>query len=103
MCIRDSSDNTYSQGTWHHVVLTWDYNNNTQSLYVNGVLNDSQSGINYSASGSNNYIFLGDDNPGANNTGMFGGKYGEFRIYNKSLSSTEVLNNYNATKSRYGL
>ena len=100
MCIRDS---TYSQGTWYHVVLTWDYNNNTQSLYVNGVLNDSQSGINYSASGSNNYIFLGDDNPGANNTGMFGGKYGEFRIYNKSLSSTEVLNNYNATKSRYGL
>ena len=97
------SDNTYSQGTWYHVVLTWDYNNNTQSLYVNGVLNDSQSGINYSASGSNNYIFLGDDNPGANNTGMFGGKYGEFRIYNKSLSSTEVLNNYNATKSRYGL
>ena len=88
---------------WYHVVLTWDYNNNTQSLYVNGVLNDSQSGINYSASGSNNYIFLGDDNPGANNTGMFGGKYGEFRIYNKSLSSTEVLNNYNATKSRYGL
>lgn len=95
------ADNTYSQGNWYHVVLTWDYDNNTQSLYVNGALNDSQSGINYSASGSNNYIFLGDDNPGANNTGMFGGKYGEFRIYNKSLSSTEVLNNYNATKSRY--
>ena len=97
------ADNTYSQGTWYHVVLTWDYNNNTQSLYVNGVLNDSESGINYSASNGNNYIFLGDDNPGANNTGMFGGKYGEFRIYNKSLSSSEVQSNYNSTKSRYGL
>ena len=79
------------------------YNTNTQSLYVNGVLNDFQSGINYSASGANNYLFLGDDNPGANNTGMFGGKYGEFRVYNKALSSSEVLNNYNATKGRYGL
>ncbi|MGB4743582.1 MAG: LamG-like jellyroll fold domain-containing protein [Flavobacteriaceae bacterium] len=97
------ADNTYSQGTWYHLVLTWDYNTNTQSLYVNGVLNDFQSGINYSASGANNYLFLGDDNPGANNTGMFGGKYGEFRVYNKALSSSEVLNNYNATKGRYGL
>jgi hypothetical protein len=34
---------------------------------------------------------------------MFGGKYGEFRVYNKALSSSEVLNNYNSTKGRYGL
>lgn len=98
-----TAQNTYSQGTWYHVVLTLDHNNNTQSLYVNGVLNDSQSGINYSSSNQNNYISLGDDNPGIDNTGMFGGKYGEFRIYNKSLSSSQVLNNYNLTKGRYGL
>ena len=97
------ADDTYSQGTWYHVVLTWDYNNRTQSLYVNGVLNDSQSGINYGASGSDNYIFLGDDNPGANNTGMFGGKYGAFRVYNKALSVSEILTNFNSTKNKYGL
>ena len=85
------------------MVLTWDYNNRTQSLYVNGVLNDSQSGINYGASGSDNYIFLGDDNPGANNTGMFGGKYGAFRVYNKALSVSEILTNFNSTKNKYGL
>jgi hypothetical protein len=49
-------------------------------------------------------MFLGQTNPGADNTGMFTGRYGSFKIYtNKALSASEVLQNYNATKSRFGL
>jgi hypothetical protein len=33
----------------------------------------------------------------------FNGKYGSFMFYTKALSSTEVLQNYNAQKSRFGL
>ena len=38
-----------------------------------------------------------------NNTGWFLGKLSEIKIYNRTLSSQEVKNNYLATKSRYGL
>jgi hypothetical protein len=34
---------------------------------------------------------------------MFGGKYGAFRVYNKALSVSEILTNFNLTKNKYGL
>jgi hypothetical protein len=42
------------------------------------------------------------------NTGAFkfiqsNGKYGSYVFYNKELTYQEVLQNYNATKGRYGL
>ena len=33
----------------------------------------------------------------------FGGRIGITRLYKKALSSAEVLSNYNADKSKYGL
>ena len=33
----------------------------------------------------------------------FDGKMGPVRSYNRALSATEVLQNYNATKGRFGL
>jgi hypothetical protein len=33
----------------------------------------------------------------------FYGRRGSFRIYNRVLSNTEILQNYNAQKGRYGL
>jgi hypothetical protein len=92
----------YTQGTWYHLVLVWNYATQTQLFYVNGVLKSSEAGIEYDASGVNNYLFLGQSNPGADNAGMFAGKFGQFRVYNKALSSVEVLQNFNATSARYG-
>lgn len=94
---------SFVQGNWYQVVLVWDYQNRSQLLYINGNLSDSESGITYSSSGSNNYLFFGQANPGANNTGNFGGKYGIIRLYNKALTSGEILTNYSADRSRYGL
>ena len=95
---------TYTLNTWYYVVLVFDYSAGAQKLYVNGVLQDSQTGISYSSSGSNNYMFLGQSNPGADNTGMFAGNISNFHIYgNKALTAAEVLQNYNALKGRFGL
>jgi len=33
----------------------------------------------------------------------FDGRFGTMRVYNKLLTDAEVLNNYNADKSKYGL
>ena len=96
-----SSNNTFTIGQWYQVALVWDYPNSTQYLYVNGVLNDSQGTIIYDSSNIDNFIFLGQENPGEGNTGMFGGEYGIVRLYNTALSGPQILSNYNATSSRY--
>ena len=96
-----TSDNTFTQGQWYQVVLVWDFPNRTQSLYVNGTLNDSQGGISYLSSNVDNFIFLGQQNPGADNTGMFAGRYSIVRLYNISLTAAQVLSNYNATLPRF--
>ena len=73
-----------------HVV--WTYSNGGL-LYINGV---SQGSITGSGPLSVNDIDL---TLGSN----LYGKISNFKIYNKALSAEETLQNYNATKSRYGL
>ena len=94
----------------YHLVLTWDYdanaNNRVFKLYVNNVLVGQRSNITYSASGSNNYFFLGKDNPGCCDefNGVesrdFAGKYEAFRVYSKALSAQEVAQNYTSSSNQ---
>jgi prepilin-type N-terminal cleavage/methylation domain-containing protein len=98
----------YSLNNWYYIVFVWEYSLTSfirgQFLYVNGELQSSQTNINYSSSNLDNFIFLGQLNPGADNTGMFNGKYGLFHIYvNKALTPEEVQQNFNATRGRFGL
>ena len=95
------STTPFNQGQWYQVVLVWDFANTTQSLYIDGVLNDSQSGVSYLSSGVDNNIFFGQQNPGADNTGDFRGEYGIIRLYNTALTSSQVLNNFNAINPYY--
>lgn len=102
------TSSVYSLNQWYYVVFVWNYSTNAaergQFLYVNGELQGSQTNISYTASGSNNFIFLGQANPGADNTGMFAGKYGMFHTYgNKALTEAEVKQNFNATRGRYNV
>ena len=100
---------TYNLNQWYYLVLVFKYassqSDRGQFFYVNGELVGSQTNISYSASNSSagNFMFLGQSNPGSNNTGMFTGKYSNFHIYNKALTETDVKQNYNALKSRFGV
>ena len=102
-----STISTVSSGVWYH--LTHTYNGTTQYFYVNGTLvstyNSSASGnITYDV--NNTLLALAADwngsgyNVGA--TGYVNGKMPVVRIYNRALSAAEVLQNYNATKFRFG-
>jgi len=92
---------------WYQVTLVWNYSATAsergQFFYVNGSLVGSQTNITYSSSNQDNFLFFGQANPGANNTGMYTGKYGHITVYNRALSSTEIQQNFNALKGRYGL
>jgi len=83
--------------TWYYVCVT--YNNGNPTIYINGILNNTTAGtISFSSLASNNDIGrLGDGRQ------YFNGKIANIQVYNRALSATEVLQNYNATKSRYGL
>jgi hypothetical protein len=82
----------YNNGGWAYMCYTYD--GASQTIYRNGsqILTRSITG-NFTTSASNLVI--------ADST--FNGWLGQSTIYNRALSSTEVLQNYNATKGRYGL
>jgi hypothetical protein len=74
--------------------------NNTDliSFYINGVFN-------ISVQGSNIPLYVGNKTIGSRSDGLtpLKGNIYNTQLYNRVLSSTEILQNFNATKGRYGL
>lgn len=91
-----------SLNNWYHATFTIQYDgtNSTMLIYTNGV--QTASGTFSGAQTSLGYNFtIGD---GAN----FGwypyqGRVSSVKIYNKALSATEVQQNFNALRRRYGI
>lgn len=105
----------YTKGTIYHAVGTWDGTDAYGlKLYLNG--NYVSNGFNYSngSTGSNQLTgpiryasmtngFVIGNNDGLTGTRFWTGNIYEMRIYNRALTAQEVLQNFNATKSRFGL
>jgi hypothetical protein len=86
-------------GNWHH--MSFSSNNGTGSLYLDNVLRNTQ---NYGATSRTDVIFIGAAPFPDNSVGYYyDGFIANVRIYNRALSASEILQNYNATKSRFGL
>jgi hypothetical protein len=79
----------------------------TQNLYINGVLNNTTNRNNTGQTFNitNRNLIIGSVLNDANNgiLSPFLGNIYQTLIYNRALSATEILQNYNATKGRYGL
>jgi hypothetical protein len=72
-------------------------------VYTNGVLRSSTAlGSNSTLNSSNSQCVIGTV-PASNTSHMFSGNISIIQLYNRDLSATEVLQNYNALKGRYGL
>lgn len=87
-----STNEDYTDEMWHQVVAVYDDVN--QYIYVDGLLKNSIP-FDYSVINSADWA-LGGYN-GCN--GGFNGKVDEVKIYNRSLSATEILDNYNLTRN----
>ena len=82
---------------WAHVAGTWD--GSTQKVYINGVENQSGSKTGTITYGSQDVII--GNLEGA--TGFYyDGKIGPILVYDKALTATEITQNYNTQKSRFG-
>jgi hypothetical protein len=93
---------TITTDTWYHAVATM--TNGSQKFYVNGVQTATNSGF-YDGSGGNigEHTFGTYNRPGTGYGGYFAGKLGAYRYYTAVLTAAEVLQNFNATRSRYGI
>ena len=99
----DSTSYTGTIDTWYQIVYVFkNVGTKTLETYVNG---SSIGSVVHNLSGilnSTNPLYIGSYN-GGEYPQWFDGKIGITRLYNDALTSSEVLQNFNADKSKYGL
>jgi hypothetical protein len=86
--------------TWYHVVLVRELSTPSRTVkwYINGILNRTVAASYTAATASSSNIRIG-----LGYTAYFQGNIQTVRIYNIALTAQEVLQNFNATKNRFGL
>jgi len=96
-----TTTNTWVGGQWYNIVCTYDITTSKQSIYVNGVLENFRTIANCYFN-TNTYFSLGAyTTPPV--TWFFNGRISNFMVYNKTLSSEDIIKNYNTLKYRFNL
>lgn len=91
--------------TWYHGTFTNSYDgvNTTMKIYTNGV----ETATGTFAGAQTNYAYrfmIGDGNNGANSSWYpFSGRVSNVKMYNKVLLPTEIQQNFNALRGRFGV
>ena len=112
--LRNSTDNGYETyataaslvviNRWHHIVQTISRSGASVRVYINGVLR-ANNGISTHTVSYTSSLQIAQQ--GTNTASAFArrlnGRIGIVRVYDTVLSAAQVLQNYNATKGRYGL
>jgi hypothetical protein len=89
---------TIRANAWYHI--TGIVNNNVISLYINGVFEAASSVQAFTIGGWNSAARIGQR---ATGQFPFNGRIANICGYNRALSQQEITQNYNATKTRFGL
>jgi hypothetical protein len=89
-----ASNTPFSANTWYHVVGVYEKNVSAR-IYVNGVLKGTNSSVPYDiVYDTTNGVSVGTSNI---NTSRMNGNISEARIYNRVLSSSEILQNFRSS------
>lgn len=91
-----TSTTPLTTNTWYNVVFMFD-TDNKQKIYINGAFNIESVVRNTPFNGGTAGIGMGYYN------GYYKGLIPITKVYNRPLSATEIRQNYNATKARFGL
>jgi len=90
---------TLTTNAWHNA--TFVVNGTTRTIYMNGVFDNSAVGS-FSGGVTSNARNIATSFD-RNASDFFQGSISNIQFYNRSLSAAEILQNYNATKSRFNL
>ena len=94
------TSNFYSTltSTWHEIAICWD--GTTFKAYVNGSF---VSNLNVGTANSQDKMFsIGNSNSGTGSE-PFKGDISNVKVYNKALTASEVQQNFNALRTRFGI
>lgn len=95
----DSSGFNPTLNTWYQFVGTYD--GSTIKFFVNAGLHSSSNYVGTPGSGGSIRIARRWDSSASVATNFFPGKVSVARIYNRALTNSEILNNFNAHRGRY--
>jgi len=106
--VRDANYNSISStvsdtSTYHHLVGVWDQSNSQIRLYIDGELKSSATVTKTGTPDSNDLRIGGRAAFGGSNGSYYHGDIPIVKYYKTALTTAEVLQNYNATKSRFNL
>ena len=93
-----------SANTWHCSAITFDGSNS--NTYLNGITSGlSRSTVNTPTGfiGSIGEVIIGKGFHLGGSERVYTGRVAQVKIYNRALTASEVLQNYSATKGRFGL
>jgi hypothetical protein len=92
---------TYSQVGWKNICIT--YNGSTTVLiYENGVFTRTKT-LGGTLNTSTSDVYIGAINPSVVAGWYYDGRIATTQIYNRALTATEIQQNFNATRSRFGI
>jgi len=86
--------------TWYNIICIFKPSTNSTTLFQNGIELSSTAASNVGTGNQANKIILGARSD-FNSTTWLNAYLPNIKIYNRALSATEVLQNYNALKGRY--
>jgi len=112
VCATDNND-WYTTGTFigagsvaphtntYQVVVTYDGSNN--KIYVNGTLRNTASSISGNIKDVNNPYYIMRDGANVGDIDYGKGNLYSHKLYNRALTASEVAQNYNALRGRFGI
>ena len=99
---KPTTKNNWNSNQWYNIVAVWDANASTSAWYIDGVL-DSSSNVGVSAAtltALSGNLLIGSSGGIA---GYLDGNISQFSAYNKALSASEIQQNFNALRGRFGI
>ena len=91
-----------STSIWYNISVVWDPYASSTTLYLNSVLQSSVGSTPVGAGNQTNKYVIGRRSDFVATTEL-NGNVAQVSIYNRALSAVEVSQNYQATKTRFGL
>ena len=90
-----------NKNTWYQITISYD--GTTMKSYVNGVLDRSNPYNSMSYNATNNRVGIGQVLVSSGWVIPFKGNISNCLLYNRELTQSEITQNYNVTKGRFGL
>jgi hypothetical protein len=102
-----STNTTYTDNIWHYAVGSLNATTGIMNLYVDGNLANTTTGVTSPQTNNSSYWKIGGTTlsawPYTNTFSYFNGSIGPVHIYNRDITSAEVLDNYNSLRSRFNV